>query len=371
MKRILTILLMLISFVSFSQVGISTNSSFTPTTTLDVDGSARVRGSLKLDSLAPASGTTFLIINSLGKVDTVSTGLVGPTGPQGPIGLTGATGPQGPIGLTGATGPQGPIGLTGATGPQGPIGLTGSTGPQGPIGLTGPTGPTGATGLLSSGSSAGNTIFWDGTQWVLNSSNIYNNGGSVGIGTTSPGSKLEVLGNVKLTTTTTTTASNGQLQFNAGGEGVTTKMVVFRKTSSLTTSNTSVTKIFDDGYMRFGIWFNSTSSRWVVGFSPYNNQFYDYNYLGNARHYNGIYYYTNVGSNYVWALSDDIFATSGTYYECGGVLNTAGNYAAGGSGTIYAEGTTTTNPFYEFNFFVSYTSISSQRLITVIVKAYY
>ena len=238
--------------------------------------------------------------------------------------------------------------------------------------MTGPTGPTGATGLLSSGSSAGNTIFWDGTQWVLNSSNIYNNGGSVGIGTTSPGSKLEVLGNVKLTTTTTTTASNGQLQFNAGGEGVTTKMVVFRKTSSLTTSNTSVTKIFDDGYMRFGIWFNSISSRWVVGFSPYNNnQYYDYNYLGNARHYNGIYYYTNVGSNYVWALSDDIFTTSGTYYECGGVLNTAGNYAAGGSGTIYAEGTTTTNPFYEFNFFVSYTSISSQRLITVIVKAYY
>ena len=238
--------------------------------------------------------------------------------------------------------------------------------------MTGPTGPTGATGLLSSGSSAGNTIFWDGTQWVLNSSNIYNNGGSVGIGTTSPGSKLEVLGNVKLTTTTTTTASNGQLQFNAGGEGVTTKMVVFRKTSSLTTSNTSVTKIFDDGYMRFGIWFNSTSSRWVVGFSPYNNQFYDYNYLGNARYYNGSYYYTHGVNNYVWGLSDDISTTSGTYYECGGVLNTASwNYASGGSGMIYAEGTTTTNPFYEFNFFVSYTSTSTQRLITVIVKAYY
>ena len=62
MKRILTILLMLISFVSFSQVGISTNGSFTPTTTLDVDGGTRVRGTLKLDSLTPASGTTFLII---------------------------------------------------------------------------------------------------------------------------------------------------------------------------------------------------------------------------------------------------------------------------------------------------------------------
>jgi hypothetical protein len=83
------------------------------------------------------------------------TSLIGPTGPQGPIGLTGptgATGPQGPIGLTGpagptgATGPQGPTGLTGPTGPQGPIGLTGATGPQGPIGLTGMTGATGPQG---------------------------------------------------------------------------------------------------------------------------------------------------------------------------------------------------------------------------------
>ncbi len=74
-------------------------------------------------------------------------GLIGPAGPQGPIGLTGPTGPQGPIGLTGNTGPQGPIGLTGPTGPQGPIGLTGNTGPVGPIGLTGPTGSQGTIGL--------------------------------------------------------------------------------------------------------------------------------------------------------------------------------------------------------------------------------
>jgi hypothetical protein len=95
---------MLISFVSFSQVGISTNGSFTPTTTLDVDGATRVRGTLKLDSLTPASGTTFLIIDSTGKVDTTSVSIVGPTGPQGPTGLTGVTGPTGATGSTGATG---------------------------------------------------------------------------------------------------------------------------------------------------------------------------------------------------------------------------------------------------------------------------
>ena len=199
------------------------------------------------------------------------------------------------------------------------------------------------------------------------------NSGNVGIATTTPSEKLDVSGNVKLTATTTATRTNGQLQFTAGGEGVATKMVVFRKTTTLTTANTSVTKVFDDGYMRFGIWFNSASGRWVIGFSPYNNQFYDYNYLGNARYYNGTYRYTNDGvNNYVWSLSDDVTTTSGTYYECGGVLNTASfNYATGGSGMLYAEGTTTTNPFYEYSFFVSYTSTSTQRLVTVIVKAYY
>ena len=122
-------------------------------------------------------------------------GLTGPAGPEGPTGeagLPGATGLQGPIGLTGpagATGPQGPIGLTG---PQGPVGATGQPGPIGLTGPQGPTGSTGASGLLSSGNAAGNTPFWNGSQWVLNNSNIHNNGASVGIGTTLPNASAKV-----------------------------------------------------------------------------------------------------------------------------------------------------------------------------------
>ena len=197
--------------------------------------------------------------------------------------------------------------------------------------------------------------------------------GNVGIGNTNPSEKLDVKdGNIKLTTTTTATSTNGQLQFQAGGEGSTTKMVVVRKTLSITTSNTTPTKIFDDGYMRFGVWFGSGTSRWTLGFSPYNNQYYDYNYIGNARYYNGSYYYTIVGiNNYEWCLSDDITTTSGTYYECGSALNTSGyNYGTGGNGMLYAEATTN-SPFYEFSFFITYTSTSTQRILTVVIKAYY
>ncbi|MBK7854806.1 MAG: hypothetical protein IPJ79_07735 [Bacteroidetes bacterium] len=67
---------------------------------------------------------------------------------------------------------------------QGPAGPTGATGPAGPTGATGPAGPTGPAGLLTSGAAAGNTPYWDGTSWITNSSNLYNNGTRIGIGTT-------------------------------------------------------------------------------------------------------------------------------------------------------------------------------------------
>jgi hypothetical protein len=66
------------------------------------------------------------------------------------------------------------------------------------VGPAGPAGPQGASGL-NAGTTAGNTTYWDGTTWVLNSSNIYNNGANVGIGTVSPTEKLHVDGNMMMT----------------------------------------------------------------------------------------------------------------------------------------------------------------------------
>ena len=39
---------------------------------------------------------------------------------------------------------------------------------------------------MTTGAAAGNTPYWNGTSWVVNSSNIFNNGANVGIGSTSP-----------------------------------------------------------------------------------------------------------------------------------------------------------------------------------------
>ncbi len=82
-------------------------------------------------------------------------------------------------------------------------GITGPTGPQDqwvqlvirdlrvllehrelqvPSGTTGLTGTTGVTGLIGTGTATGNTTYWDGSQWVLTSNTIYNNGTNVGIG---------------------------------------------------------------------------------------------------------------------------------------------------------------------------------------------
>jgi|GEM_PF-1166374 len=51
---------------------------------------------------------------------------------------------------------------------------------------------------IGTGTSAGNTTYWNGSAWVTNNSNIFNNGANVGIGTTTPSAKLDIAGNIKI-----------------------------------------------------------------------------------------------------------------------------------------------------------------------------
>ncbi len=143
------------------------------------------------------------------------TGAAGPTGPSGANGINGATGATGPSGANGSNGATGSTGLTGAAGPTGasgangsngatgPTGLTGAAGPTGPSGangINGTTGPTGATGTFSATGSTGQTLYFSATNTVTATSNLYNNGTNIGIGTTSPAELFHAYGSTAATT---------------------------------------------------------------------------------------------------------------------------------------------------------------------------
>jgi hypothetical protein len=157
-------------------------------------------------------------------LDTGNWSLFASQGVQGLSGLTGLDGPQGPQGSQGPQGPQGIQGVDGIGGSVGPLGLNyvgiwnainyynlndvvnykgssyfcvspiagnpsnldpvgnpnwnllASKGDRGAVGIAGIQGPS-----IPSGISTGDTIYWNGVSNVY-STNIYNNGGNIGIG---------------------------------------------------------------------------------------------------------------------------------------------------------------------------------------------
>ncbi len=166
---------------------------------------------------------------------TGSQGNIGFTGSQGDIGYTGSLGYTGSIGYTGSqgdigfTGSQGAIGFTGSLGYTGSIGFTGSQGPTtiAASALTGTTLASGVTsssltsvGTLSSLTVSGNVTVDTNTLFVDATND------RVGIGTTSPTSRLHISG---ITTfdasmlekaTVSATAASGTIAFDAITQGV-------------------------------------------------------------------------------------------------------------------------------------------------------
>lgn len=186
-------------------------------------GSAGLNGATGPSGLNGATGSAGIT----GATGATGTGM----GPTGPIGLTGPTGPSGIDGINGSTGPMGLQGVTGPTGSDGSDGITGATGPTGvgTAGITGPTGPSGTGGSLPTGIS-GQTLRYDGTNWVA-TSNLFNSGSNIGIGTTTPSKPLDV------SQSGFTSARIGSSSNGGGGVLVDRTSTAFNNYFALTTSN--------------------------------------------------------------------------------------------------------------------------------------
>jgi len=119
-----------------------------------------------------------------------------------------------------------------------------------------------SSNLLPSGSTPGNTPFWDGSTWVTNSSNIHNNGTNVGIGVITPTTKLEVAG-----------AATNSLAFNAGNS-----TSIDLAQSNLAYTSTAATGIALQNIKDGGAYtlvFTSTSATGSVTFSAPGFSFID------------------------------------------------------------------------------------------------
>lgn len=72
------------------------------------------------------------------------------------------------------------------------------------------------TPILPNGTAVGNTTYWDGTEWVVSSGNLYHDGTRVGIGTTTPQQKLSVQGNINIPTDSSYRINNDRILSTRG-----------------------------------------------------------------------------------------------------------------------------------------------------------
>ncbi|HWB63615.1 MAG TPA: hypothetical protein VG603_08915, partial [Chitinophagales bacterium] len=203
-------------------------------------------------------------------------GSQGPTGPTGPTGTNGTPGVQGPTGPTGTNGTNGSQGPTGPTGTNGTPGAQGPTGPTGTNGTNGSQGPTGPTGPVGCGSN-NYVIKSNGTSATC--SIIYDDGSSVGIGTASPGQKLDVNGNANISGSTYFANNN----------------------------NSSTNKLYLAG---------TDLNHYIYSTGTNGNQMY----LGE---YGGVFHFYNT------ANSSDVFTISGTTINVPGLTASSGVYTDG------------------------------------------
>ncbi|MCZ6773664.1 MAG: SH3 domain-containing protein [Proteobacteria bacterium] len=129
----------------------------------------------------------------------------------------------------------------------GPQGLPGATGPAGPVGPAGPPGPAGEAGAATIEGKPNYLVkFKEATLGT--SSQIFDNGNQIGIGTTAPKQRLEVNGNIQIHERNSSVA--GLMITQSSGE---TGYIMHNRASTLTIGAGSVDRLTIDRDGNVGI----------------------------------------------------------------------------------------------------------------------
>ena len=144
-----------------------------------------------------ANGTSGTSGSSGNNGNNGANGTSGVNGNNGANGTSGTSGSSGNNGNNGANGTSGTSGSSGNNGNNGANGTSGTSGSSGNNGNNGNNGTSGTSGLLSlSGTTDNGIITLNGSAPNATvESNVVINGGSLGIGTTSPSQPLHINGN--------------------------------------------------------------------------------------------------------------------------------------------------------------------------------
>jgi hypothetical protein len=70
--------------------------------------------------------------------------------------------------------------------------------------------------FLPAGDEPGNTPYWDGSDWIVNSSTLHNSGSKVGIGITTPQQRLDVKGNLNIAADSSYMINNSKILWAKG-----------------------------------------------------------------------------------------------------------------------------------------------------------
>ena len=125
-----------------------------------------------------------------------TTGTSGTSGTSATSGTSGTTGTSGTSGTSATSGTSGTTGTSGTSATSGTSGTRGTSGTNGSSGTSGTTGTSGTSGTSVAVSGTNNTVPKFTSSTTIGNSQIFDNGTNVGIGTTTPTSKLQVNGNI-------------------------------------------------------------------------------------------------------------------------------------------------------------------------------